>query len=161
MKALAILAMCLMIAPAALAGDGGSRYCEPCTNIIGQISPTPEYQTISGSIVANGDATYSFCAVGGGSYTFTFCEGGGSASYDTAMSIQGPDVCGAYLACNDDFCSLYSQVDFVAPADGTYLVVVDAYSSNAGSFVLAYRGPECAPNPTENTTWGAIKSIYR
>ncbi len=159
MRSLVILGLCAVLASVAYAEN---RICEPCLDIDAAIAPTQTYQTIAGSTVGqpNYEYAYSFCAVAGGSYRFTFCEGGGSATFDTAMSVQGPNVCGAYIVCNDDFCGLQSQVDFYAPAAATYIVVVDGWSTNAGTYVLAYRGPE-APSPTENTNWGQIKALYR
>jgi hypothetical protein len=146
----------------AYAGDGDARYCEPCDQIDEAISPMDTYQTVAGTTAGatNLDYAYCFCAVQGGTYRFTFCEGGGSAQFDTALSVQGPDNCGPYIVCNDDYCGLQSQLDFYAPADATYIVVVDGFSSSAGSYVLAYRGPQ-APSPVDDTNWGEIKAIFK
>jgi len=145
----------------AAVASADDRFCEPCDLINDSISPTEEYQVVEGSTVGepNEDYAYSFCAVQGGFYRFTFCEGGGWADFDTALSVQGPDNCGPYIECNDDYCGLQSQVDFVAPADATYIIVVDAYYGT-GNYGLAYRGPE-APSPVDVTGWGQIKSLYR
>ena len=162
MRLLAILGLCVVFSAVAYAGDGGDgRICEICLDVDDVIYPTEDYQTVAGSTVGQpgSEYAYSFCAVAGGLYRFTFCEGGGMAFYDTAMSVQ-PNGCGAYLACNDDWCYLQSEVDFVAPADGVYVCVVDGYSSNEGSYVLAYRGPS-APSPADPTAWGSIKALFR
>ena len=163
MRSLAILGLCAMFAAVAYAGPGGdNRICEPCINIDGAISPTPAYQTIAGTTSGqpNSEYSYSFCSTQGGAYRFTFCEGGGSAMFDTGLSVQGPDVCGSYIVCNDDFCGLQSQVDFYAPMAASYIIVVDGYSTAGGSYVLAYRGPE-APSPNDEASWGEIKALYR
>ena len=156
MRLLAILSLCLLVGAAA----ADDRYCEPCDQVDEAISPTDDYQVVTGSTMGQGneDYAYSFCAVGGGFYRFTFCEGGGWADFDTAMSVQ-PDGCGAYLVCNDDFCGLQSQVDFTAPMDATYVVVVDAYYGT-GNYGLAYRGPS-GPSPAEDSAWGSIKALFR
>jgi hypothetical protein len=83
---------------------------------------------------------------------------GGNASYDTGLSIQGPDNCGAYLLCNDDFCSLQSELTWSAPADGDYIIVVDGYSTT-GTYTLAYAGPACE-TPAESSAWGTVKALY-
>ena len=162
MKLPVVFGLCVLFAAVAYAGDGDDRICEPCLNIDSSISPTPAYQVVTGSTAGepNLEYSYSFCAAQGGSYRFTFCEGGGWADYDTALSVQGPDVCGPYIVCNDDFCGLQSQVDFYAPMNATYIVVVDGWSSNSGNYGLAYRGPE-APSPTDAVDWGEIKSMFR
>ena len=162
MRLLAILGLCVAFVAVASAGDGDSRYCENCISIGGAITTTPAYQVVEGSTVGtpNEDFAYSFVAIAGGAYRFTFCEGGGWANFDTAMSVQGPDTCGPYVECNDDFCGLQSQVDFYATMDATYIAVVDGWSSNTGNYGLAYRGPE-APTPADNPSWGEIKAMYR
>ena len=161
MRLLAILGLCVLFSAVAYAGGGDDRYCENCDQVDEAIYPTDDYQLISGTTVGqtNSDYAYCFCAVAGGFYRFTFCEGGGNAQYDTAMSVQ-PDGCGAYLVCNDDYCGLQSQVDFTAPMDATYVVVVDGYGSNTGTYTLAYRGPS-GPSPADDTAWGTIKALFR
>ncbi len=161
MRLLALLSMCVLFSAVAYAGGDGDRYCDPCDAVDDALYPTDDYQVVEGSTVGmpNGDYAYSFCAVAGGFYRFSFCEGGGWALYDTAMSVQ-PDGCGAYIVCNDDFCGLQSQVDFTAPMDATFVVVVDGYSSATGTYSLAYRGPS-GPSPADDTAWGTIKALFR
>ena len=161
MKAIALVCLLLMVASVASAEKLGERFCEACLNVDATLSPTVAFQTVSGNTTGqpNGEYTYSFCALGGNTYTFTFCSNGGSAGYDTALSIQGPNVCGAFLMCNDDTCGLQSELVWVCPADGTYLVVVDGFSSNVGPYTMAYAGAPCV-TPTESTSWGTVKSLY-
>jgi len=156
MRLLAILGLCLVFSTAAYAD------CDPCDEINDSICPTDEWQLVSGTTAGepNSDYAYSFGAGAGGTFVFSFCTGGGHAEFDTEMSVQGPDVCGQYLTCNDDFCGLQSQVTFTAPFDGTFIVVVDGYSSNTGTYTLAYRGPG-DPSPAEHTAWGTIKALFR
>lgn len=160
MRLLAILSLCFVFTTVASAGDG-TRICDPCDAVDGKLYPTDTYQTISGTTVgtSNGDYSYRFCAGEGASYRFSFCEGGGYASFDTGLSVQ-PNGCGSYLACNDDYCGLQSQVDFVAPYSDYFVIVVDGYSSYTGDYTLAYRGPT-SPSPTGDSAWGSIKALFR
>ncbi|MBD3236947.1 MAG: hypothetical protein GF330_09605 [Candidatus Eisenbacteria bacterium] len=160
MRLLAILGLCLVVG-VAYAGDGDDRYCDDCDMVNDVIYPTEDYQVVEGCTMdePNDDYAYSFCAAAGGFYRFTFCEGGGWADFDTALSVQ-PDGCGPYLACNDDYCGLQSQVDFTAPTDGTYVVVVDGFGSSTGNYGLAYQGPS-GPSPADDTAWGTIKALFR
>lgn len=155
---LAIL-LVVMMASVALADKIGDRYCEPCVGVQGWLYPLASWQVQSGYYPGGDNMAYYFCAMGGETYTFTFCQGGGSADYDTALSIQGPDGCGSYLACNDDFCSLQSEIIWVAPADGDYIIAVDGYGTGTGNFNLAYMGAPCV-TPTKDETWSVIKSRY-
>ena len=174
MKKVALGLLALVFPAVALAGDGAAPTCDACIDIDDSLAPTMDWQVVSGSIVGepNSEYTYSFCALAGERYEFSTCDaagaGGGGADYDSALSIWqiAGEACGANLACNDDSCSggssgLLSTVTFVAPADGEYLIVVDAFSSGAGNYDLAYRGAECDPVPTEEISWGAVKSVYR
>ena len=158
MRLLAILGLCLVFSTAAFA----QRNCDPCDVINESICPIDDWQLVSGTTAGepNSDYAYSFGAGAGGTFVFSFCTGGGHAEFDTEMSVQGPDTCGQYLTCNDDYCGLQSQVTFTAPYDGTFIVVVDGYSSNTGTYTLAYRGPG-DPSPAEHTAWGTIKALFR
>jgi hypothetical protein len=151
----------LMVATAAFAAKDMSRFCETCFDIDATIYPTPVFQTVTGTTIGqpNSEYAYGFCAVAGGTYTFTFCAGGGSATYDSAMSIQGPTSCGAYLACVDDFCGLQTELTWTAGAGGDYIIVIDGFGSNVGDYTLAYRGPECV-TPASNSTWSTVKTLY-
>jgi len=149
----------LMMASVAMGDKVDYRYCEPCVGVQGWLYPTSDWQVASGYYAGDDNMAYYFCAMAGETYIFTFCQGGGSADYDTALSIQGPDACGTYLACNDDFCSLQSEITWIAPADGDYIVAVDGYSANVGNFNLAYTGTPCV-TPAREETWSVIKSVY-
>ena len=163
MRCLAIL-FSLALVSDVLAGDG-TRICEPCLNVDGTLTTTTTYQTVAGTTVGqpNSEYAYAFCATVGGAYRFTFCEGGGSASWDTGLSVwNGATACtGAYIVCNDDFCSVQSQVDFTAVTAGNYIAVVDGFSTYEGAYTLAYRGPACGPSANSSTTWGSVKGLYR
>jgi hypothetical protein len=173
MRLAAIVGFCLILPAAVLAGDGPpDRTCDSCIDIDGSIVPTPAWQVVSGSTVGqpNSEYTYEFCAVGGGTYTFSTCDGTspGGADYDTALSIwtEAGGLCAAQEACNDDNCvggssGLRSEIAWVAPANGNYLIVVDGFSTREGNYDLAYMGPTCQTTPVEDGTWGTIKAVYR
>ena len=151
----------LLLATAAFAKDN-TRICENCFDIDQTIFPMDTWQTVSGNTSGqpNSEYSYLFCAVQGGSYTFSLCPAlGGMAAYDSGLSIQGPENCGPYLNCNDDFCSLQSQLTWTAPAEANYIIVVDGYSSGAGAYTLAYAGPACE-TPAEMSTWSTVKALY-
>jgi len=149
----------LLVASVAMADKIPFRTCDPCVGIAGEIFPTLDWQILSGEYLGDDNSAFQFCAVAGETYTFSFCQGGGTADYDTALSIQGPDACGEYLECNDDTCGLLSEVVFVAPADGNYIVSIDAYSANMGLYDMAYMGMPCT-TATAEETWGTLKSLY-
>ena len=161
MKKLVLATMILLIATPLLAAKIPYRYCEPCVDIDETLTITTDVQYVSGSTVGQvgEEYAYGFWGCGGATYTFSLCpEYGGSATYDTAMSIQGPDNCGAYLFCNDDWCGLQSEVTaWMAPADGNYICVVDAYYGT-GDYTMAYFGS--AITATDDANWSVIKSLY-
>ena len=160
MKKLVLAIMVLLIATPLMAAKIPYRICEPCLGIDENITVTTDVQVICGNTnTPNSDYTYGFYACGGAVYTFSLCpEYGGSADYDTAFGIQGPDVCGNDLGCNDDWCGLQSELIWTAPADGNYIAVVDGFSSYTGNFCLAYVGS--AITATEEGNWSSLKSLY-
>jgi hypothetical protein len=151
------LAILLAVAGAALAGGRG---CEPCQNIDGDLLPTSAWQTLAGSTTGQpgGEIAYSFPVLGGEVYTFSFCQEGGSADFDTNLSLQGPDACGPYIVCSEDVCDLNAELVWEAPADGTYIIVVDGFSVQEGEFTLAYRG--ASATPVLDSSWSTVKGDY-
>ena len=168
----AVIGLLALVFPAvALAGDGAAPTCDPCIDIDDTLVFDGSDQMVSGSVAGepNSEYTYQFCAVGGETYFFSTCDTyGGTATYDTALSIWeiGGDACGVNLFCNDDDCFdgqdiFRSTISWVAPADGDYLVVVDAFSTGQGDYTMVYRGAACDAVPTESITWGEVKNTYR
>lgn len=161
MKKFAVAIFILLIAVPVLAHKVPYRICEPCVDIDETITVTATIQIALGSTVGqpNSEYAYGFDACGGDVMTFSLCpEYGGWANYDTAISIQGPDECGAYLDCNDDYCGLQSELTWAVPGDGTYIVVVDGWSSNVGDFGMAYFGQGITA--AEDNSWSVVKSLY-
>jgi hypothetical protein len=56
---------------------------------------------------------------------------------------------------------LLSEITWQCPGDGDYIIVVDGYSANTGPYDLAYTGTECEAVPTEEASWGSVKTLYR
>lgn len=57
------------------------------------------------------------------------------STYDTGLSILNSAL--VEIACNDDFCGLQSEIEFVPVNAGeTYYIIVDGYSSASGSYIL-------------------------
>jgi hypothetical protein len=76
---------------------------------------------------------YCYTASCTGLATISLC----GSSYDTKMAVyDGCSCTGAQLACNDDFCSVQSEVTIDVVAGQQYLIEVGGYSSNVGAGVL-------------------------
>jgi hypothetical protein len=161
MKTAVIAILILLLAAPVFAHKIPYRICEPCIDVDGAITVTSSVQVVCGSTAGqpNSEYSYGFYACGGDNLTFSLCPTyGGSASYDTAISIQGPDNCGSYLACNDDYCSVQSEVTWVVPADGNYIVVVDGWSSYEGNYCMGYVG--MGVTAAESQSWSVLKDLY-
>lgn len=163
-----LVTMILVLVPAmALAGTGPDlTTCQSCTNVEDVLYPTPEGALVAGSTAGleNGEYAYAFSACAGETYFFTFCSNGGTADYDTCLDLwdDAGGVCGgSYYLCNDDTCGLLSQLTWVAPADGEYVLRVAGFSSSTGNYTLFYSGASCGPTATEPVTWSAVKTLYK
>jgi hypothetical protein len=74
--------------------------------------------------------------------SLTLCGPNGTANFDTGLSVwSGPPGFTTQQSCNDDFCGLQSQLNFVAPAAGTYRVRIGGFGGSSGSYTLAYTAP--------------------
>ena len=87
------------------------------------------------------DVVYAYTATESGYLTVSLCGSG----YDTALGIY--DSSYYELACNDDFCSLQSEISFSATAGQTYYFVVDGYNTNCGSYVINVTPPPPGCDP--------------
>ncbi len=86
---------------------------------------------------ARADIWFSYTPTCDGTATVSLC---GSA-YDTMLLIYDggagcPVSTGTYLACNDDFCGLDSQVSFSATNGTEYLIRVAGYNGSDGEGVI-------------------------
>jgi hypothetical protein len=112
--------------------------CPGCPNYdFGPYSPTLTYQTHSSTVPANCWKQYAFNLTAGYRYRFTFCEGGGTAGFDTVLALFNASC--AAVAANDNSCGLLSQLDYTAPATGTYILRVRGSGGVSGAYTLAYR----------------------
>jgi hypothetical protein len=81
---------------------------------------------------AAADVFYSYTPGSSGSINVSLC----GSSYDCALGIYDSGL--NNIACNDDFCGLQSQIDNINVTGGsTYYIVVDGFSTNCGSYVIA------------------------
>jgi hypothetical protein len=77
------------------------------------------------------DVWHSFTPLQNGNYTISLC----GSSFDTTLSVY--DTCGGNeLACNDDMCSVYSEVVVGLTAGHTYLIRVAGYNGATGTYIL-------------------------
>ena len=158
--------LALLAVPAMAQKGGPTAACNGlATNDIGGLFPA---QPNGGWVVANGDCSgdcddyFEMDCEGGETVTASFCQGGGSASWDTALrALQG----GSNITCNDDVCSLLSEITFAAPA-GIFEIRIDTYSDEgeASTYSLAVSAPRtCAivgaiPVTLESFEIGASRS---
>ena len=76
------------------------------------------------------DVWFDWTATSTGMATVSLC---GQASFDTKLAAYPSGGCpadGSSLACNDDACSLQSQVSFAVTSGTSYLIQVGAFSSS-------------------------------
>lgn len=111
------------------------RIC--CTNY-GSLTPTSAWQTVS----QTNSGYYNFNATAGCIYTFTHCQGGGSATSgsDPYLTVAN-GACGA-IAWNDDYCGLWSELTWTAPATATYQIHLGSYGGSGCDAIvrdMAYR----------------------
>ncbi|MCB1060193.1 MAG: hypothetical protein KDB65_08170 [Calditrichaeota bacterium] len=93
------------------------------------------------------DVMYSLTRPSCETVTVSLCGSG----YDTGLEVRTGGACPGttFIDCNDDFCDLQSQLQFVALAGVTYYILVDGYWGSAGSYALSITGEQFIP---ENNT---------
>jgi len=111
-----------------------------CQNAIAVFESTPytgNSNGATGSLVSScsvndtADVWHSFTASQSGNYTISLC----GSSFDTTLSVY--DVCGGVeMACNDDMCSVYSEVVVELTAGQTYLIRIAGYNGATGGYLL-------------------------
>jgi cysteine-rich repeat protein len=83
------------------------------------------------------ERAYEWTPAVSGTWTLSLC---GSA-YDTVLYVRDAS-CTTDLACDDDsLCGTPSRIDFAATAGQTYVIVVDGYAANHGSYTLTVSPP--------------------
>jgi hypothetical protein len=103
----------------------------------GTYTPVDNYQTVSGTVPANGCRIVRFNVSLSHSYRFTFCDGGGTANFDTQLqTYTGNCLAGPF---NDDACAGgLSAVDVTSNAT-QFAYVRILGGSTGGNWTLAYR----------------------
>lgn len=81
------------------------------------------------------DVVYSYTPTVNETVTVSLC---GGSTWDTRIIVsQGcPDAGGVNVLCNDDFCGLQSCGTVTMTAGLTYFIIVDAFSTGSGAYVL-------------------------
>lgn len=89
------------------------------------------------------DIWYSVTPVLDGPVMVSLCN----SSYDTAIAAY-EGACGSLVevACNDDSCSLQSEISFMGVAGTTYLVQVAGFQDNTGAGEIVATFPGMLPN---------------
>jgi predicted RNA-binding protein with TRAM domain len=94
-----------------------------------------------GGCMTSPNIWYAYTASESGNATISLC----GSSYDTKLAVY-EGTCGALvsLACNDDACSVQSEVEVPVTAGNTYYVEIGGYQSNTGDGILnIYVTPPC------------------
>ncbi len=95
---------------------------------------------------------YCYTATEDGIATISLC----GSDYDTKLAVYDGCTCGPLgpeLACNDDACSVQSEVEIPVVAGNSYLIEIGGYGSSTGSGILniSVSAPcdvECPPGAT-------------
>ncbi|NLA25420.1 MAG: T9SS type B sorting domain-containing protein [Bacteroidales bacterium] len=133
----------------------GFSQCGNGGNLISNLSMLPTFQTTS----VNAGNRYTFTAYSQTAYMFTFCQGGGSTGMDTQIEICNQAGTVVY-ASNDDFCGLGSELLWIAPANGTYSVVVYKHNCQGNGEPLGTMAYMTLTPPTEQDCLGAIPLCF-
>ena len=123
---------------------------------------------ISGASCGDGggnapDATYLLIAPADGRYSID-TEG---SSLTTVLSVRAGSCAGAELACRASDSEVQAQVEVDLIAGQTVVIVVDAYGTYSGTYVLTVQGPPPLPTPaptpgdccTANATAGCASTV--
>jgi len=131
---------------------GGGPENDDCANAIAVGDVTDLAFNTSGASFDGGGTCqsapniwYCYTAPCDGIATISLCGSG----YDTKMAVYDGCTCDpfpAQLSCNDDFCSLQSQVSIPVTEGNSYLIEVGGYGSNSGPGVLNI-STECGSAP--------------
>ncbi|GAB5539550.1 MAG: hypothetical protein Salg2KO_16530 [Salibacteraceae bacterium] len=125
-----------------------------CSDFQGTLSPSTTPQTIFST-----GGYYTFDAEFGCTYVFSHCNNGGSYTGDPYLRIT--TVSNSFIASNDDFCGLGSQVTWTSNVSGTVRVHLGeccgssvVFCSGGPSRTLAYWSTNC--NSCQNVNVPAV-----
>lgn len=153
--------------------QGGLLDCSGASMITCGESQTNTVPAGSGSVATYGCTTLSYD--GSAEFVYELCVGGSGGAVNLTMTYShttGANDLDLFLlsACDESACidaSLATSGTETISANlaaGTYYVVVDGWNgasdSTPHSLSVACDTP-CEATPTEDTTWGSIKSVYR
>ena len=126
-----------------ISGTGGVSPCDGAPEVVCGGSYTGD-TTGDPNFAGNPapDNVYIFESAQPQTLTLSLC---GGSSWDTYLRLYDdcPNV-GTQLASNDDFCGLQSELEYTVGV-GTYYILVEGYSSNAGPYTLNVGCSTCAP----------------
>jgi len=138
--------------------DGAGDLCldailvSESTPYVGNTSGATGSSVSSCSFNDTKDVWHSFTPSQSGNYTISLC----GSSFDTTLSVY--DECeGVELACNDDMCSVYSEVVVDLTALETYLIRVAGYNGAVGTYVLEATK---RPSPPANDDIGGAVEVF-
>ena len=119
--------------------------------------PTTSWQTVSGSLSSSTDTKrYAVSITTTGTYEFSLCSAdGGGDNYDSYLCLF--DAAGGFLTSNDDACDgTNAKITYSITSPGTYYIQVSGYSTNYGSYTMAYRRTPSTPPPGYCSCGGTI-----
>ena len=91
------------------------------------------------------DVVYVYSPRADGCINVSLC----GSSYDTELAIAQDDP-SQIFACNDDFCGLQSELDFVNVLAGhNYYIIVDGYGTSCGNYTLNVTPCPAQPSPIQ------------
>ncbi|MCK6580917.1 MAG: PPC domain-containing protein [Anaerolineae bacterium] len=93
--------------------------------------------TVQGRLTSGDDVRYTFSGNVGDEITITM----DSPAFDTYLELYDANL--RQLAENDDYNDLNSQIDFILPSSGTYVIIARGFDPQAsGSFILSLNATE-------------------
>ncbi len=92
------------------------------------------------------DVIYQYTPTTTGFHTISLC----GSSFDTGLEVRIGDACpgNTEVACNDDYCSLGSQLDATLIGGTTYYIIVDGCCGGSGDYVLTISALTVNPGET-------------
>ena len=82
------------------------------------------------------------------------------SDFDTQLEVWGACTDAAYIAFNDDYDGVQSQIDLFDVTAGTYNVRVLGWSSSFGNYVLTVNAFQNPTNPTGLAALGGLERAY-
>ena len=123
-------------------GDGGAEtHCDPSyVTDIGPMMTQPDgtLQSIPFDCTATSGCDMYFDATMSAGQTLFLSTCG--SSFDTGLSAWSGAGYTTQEDCNDDSCSLQSELTFVAPGNGTFRIRIGGFGGASGPGTLAYQG---------------------